>query len=252
MIRPARLTLACVLGLALAPVLAKAQMRQIAADLSDHQIEITTGFDGAELLLFGHDSGEAEVMVIVRGPDAPVAVRRKERVAGIWVNGQEVVFPSAPSFFFVGVTDGLRDEDGLDKILEQTGLGVRYLSPPTADRDLSLAVAEEYRDALVTLRARSSLYSTTAGAIAKRDDGLFRIRIPFPAATPTGEYAVTVYHIVDGWPVSGDTTPLQVKKVGFGAFIYDIAHREPLLYGLIAILAALGAGWAGGSAFRRG
>ena len=239
-----------ILALALCAAAAPAAARQIVADLSDHQIQITAGFDGAELLLYGFDASQANVMVVVRGPDAPVAVSRKERVAGIWVNGERVTFPAAPSFYFVGVTDGLLADGDVDSILEQAGLGARYLTPPPG-AEVASTVAEEFRDALVALKARQRLYVTMPGRVDMRDDGLFRIKIPFPAAVPTGEYVVTVYHIVDGWPVAEDSTPLLVRKAGFGAFVYDIAHREPLLYGLIAILVALGAGWLGGYAFRR-
>lgn len=226
--------------------------RQIAADLSLHEIEITAGFDGAELLLYGHDAAVADVIVIVRGPEAPVAVRRKERVAGVWVNRQQVAFPDAPGFYYVSVTDGLHPEGNLDQVLSETGLGARFLGLQADDASIDKKLVEEFRDALIELRSREKLYSTVPGRIDMRPDGLFRTTVPFPAATPVGVYTVTVYHVVDGRPIAGTTTPLAVRKAGFGAFVYEVAHDEPALYGVIAILVALGAGWFGGWAFRRG
>ena len=84
-----------------------------------------------------------------------------------------------------------------------------------------------------------------------RPDGLFRVKIPFPASTPVGTYSVTVYQVADGWPVAGASTPLAVRKVGFSAYVFDLAHNQPLIYGIIAIAIALSAGWLGGLAFRR-
>ncbi|MEQ9123186.1 MAG: TIGR02186 family protein [Alphaproteobacteria bacterium] len=228
-----------------------AAAREIAADLSSHRIEITAGFDGAELLLYGHDEHRADVMVIVRGPEQSVEVRKKERVAGIWVNRQEVRFEDAPVFYFVGVTDGLRAGGTLDSVLQETGLGARFLNPKVSSDTANPRLAAEFRDALVELRSRRQLYAAEPGRIAMRPDGLFRVTIPFPAATPVGVYKVTVYHVVDGWPIAGAITPLEVHKAGFGAFVYKVAHEEPFLYGLIAILVAIGAGWLGGQAFRR-
>lgn len=227
-----------------------ADAREIAADLSSHAIEITAGFDGAELLLFGHDSSKGDVIVIVRGPEAPIAVRRKERTAGIWVNQAEVSFPSAPGFYYVAVTDGLRSDGKLSTILAETGLGARYLGLP-AEGDADSALVDDFRNALIELRGREQLYATEPGAITMRDDGLFRTSVPFPAAVPVGKYVVTVYHVVDDWPVAGATTPLTVRKAGFGAFVYNSAQEYPALYGIIAILVALVAGWFGGWAFRR-
>ncbi len=228
-----------------------AAAREIAADLSDHSIEITAGFDGAELLLFGHDADASDVIVIVRGPDAPTSVRRKERVGGIWINQTEVDFPSAPSFYFVAATDGMSASGDLENILEETGLGARFLGLAAKSSDVNSKLVDEFRAALIELRGRQQLYATKPGRIDMRADGLFRTYVPFPAATPVGQYTVTVYHIVDGWPVAGTSTPLQVRKAGFGAFVYEFAHAYPALYGVIAILVALGAGWFGGWVFRR-
>ena len=97
-----------ILALVAAATLARAATAQIAYDLSKHQIEITSGFDGAELLLFGYEQKGAEVVVIVRGPPETISVREKERTAGIWINQDEVTFKNAPSFYFVATTEGLR------------------------------------------------------------------------------------------------------------------------------------------------
>lgn len=252
MIAGRRLLAHAILMLALLTAASPAAAREIAADLSSHEIDITAGFDGAELLLFGHATSQADVLVIVRGPDAPVSVRRKERVAGIWVNGMEVAFDKAPGFYFVGVTEGLKTEEGeLDSILQSTGLGARFLDLETSAPDVDGATVKAFRDALVELRTRQSLYSAEPGLIVMRKDGLFRTTVPFPDDTPVGEYTVSVYHVIDGWPTAAASTPLKVRKAGFSAFVYQIAHDEPVLYGLIAILVALGAGWFAGWAFRR-
>jgi hypothetical protein len=51
--------------------------------------------------------------------------------------------------------------------------------------------------------------------------------------------------------VSAQSTPLVVGKVGFGAELFDFAHRRPVLYGILAVVVALSAGWMAGVAFRR-
>ena len=58
----------------------------LVADLSKRRIDITLGFSGAEVLLFGATDGGGDVVVVVRGPKQPVVVRKKERVLGIWAN----------------------------------------------------------------------------------------------------------------------------------------------------------------------
>ena len=55
----------------------------------------------------------------------------------------------------------------------------------------------------------------------------------------------------DGMIVSDQLTPLVVRKVGLEAEIYQFAHQHSALYGIIAIVIALGAGWLAGVVFRR-
>ena len=68
---------------------------------------------------------------------------------------------------------------------------------------------------------------------------------------PTGTYQVQVYLIRDGAVVNAQTTPLIVSKIGLEAEIFDFAHNNSALYGVVAILLALVAGWLAHIAFRK-
>ncbi|MEL6701036.1 MAG: TIGR02186 family protein, partial [Pseudomonadota bacterium] len=86
---------------------APAQSESIVADLSQSRVSITTTFTGSEILVFGAIKRDApvevldppHVIVTVAGPSAPVTVRKKDRIAGIWVNAAEAQIDSAPSFY---------------------------------------------------------------------------------------------------------------------------------------------------------
>ncbi|MEP4886294.1 MAG: TIGR02186 family protein, partial [Alphaproteobacteria bacterium] len=103
-------------GITVAAVLALLQIPADAArddalviDLSQDLIGISTGFKGADVILFGATEGEGDVIVVVRSPSSQVIVRRKERVAGIWVNASELVFDDAPGFYHVAASAPLDD-----------------------------------------------------------------------------------------------------------------------------------------------
>ena len=69
-----------------------------------HLIAVTAGFVGTKLLLFGAIDDEGEVAVVVRGPEGPMVVRRKERVAGIWINRAQARFAPVPLFYWVATS----------------------------------------------------------------------------------------------------------------------------------------------------
>ena len=62
--------------LALALPIGQARAQALVADLSDHFIAITTGFVGADVLLFGAIEGDGDVVVVLRGPSGKEVVRR--------------------------------------------------------------------------------------------------------------------------------------------------------------------------------
>lgn len=134
---------------------------QIVTGLSQDAVSITTSFTGSEFLIYGAIRGQAGAADArppgssspSRAPPQGVTVRRKDRVAGIWVNTQSLRITAAPDFHVVASSGRLslmldRDED------------VRYrISPPLSVR--ALAVGQEVDDAtaftgaLLRVRAQS-------------------------------------------------------------------------------------------------
>jgi uncharacterized protein (TIGR02186 family) len=222
----------------------------LVADLSSHLIAITTGFAGTELLLFGAIEGEGDVVVVVRGPPTDAVVRRKGRVLGIWINRETVIFAGAPSFYRVASSRPLEEvAPPALRQSEQIGLDAIKLD---VLRSLRPDRLPDFRDGLVRNKIRAELWSPERGAVTFLGPRLFRTTISFPANVPTGLYDVKVLLIRDGRVISGQTTPMQVSKIGVGADIYDFAHRQAALYGLFAVLIAVAAGWGASVAFRRG
>ncbi len=80
---------------------------------------------------------------------------------------------------------------------------------------------------------------------------LFRTRVFFPSNVPTGRYTAEVYLLRGGVIIGNQSTPLVVHKVGLEADVFRFAHQQSALYGIIAIVIALGAGWLAGVVFRK-
>ncbi|WP_374379985.1 TIGR02186 family protein [Dongia sp.] len=234
------------LGLAgLRPAVAQAPL---IADLDDHLIAITTGFAGADVLLFGTTDGPGDVIVVVRGPTSDVDVLRKERVGGIWINRKGLSFQNVPAVYMLAASKPLEEllpED--QRSYYQMGIGnVRMVPVSPDDTDV-----KTFTEALVRAKQRNGLFSDLPARILFIGDRLFRVNLRVPSTVPTGTYLAEVYLVRDQKVVGAQTTPLVISKVGFGADIYDFAHRHSSSYGVIAVLVALFAGWMAHLAFRR-
>jgi len=96
----------------------------------------------------------------------------------------------------------------------------------------------------------SSVASSNASITIARDVPAIPVQSP-ETAVATGTYSVGVFLIRDGDVVSAQTTPLIVNKIGISAEISEVAQRQPVLYGLAAVIGAFLIGWLAGSVLGR-
>ncbi|MBM3524203.1 MAG: hypothetical protein FJX57_14710 [Alphaproteobacteria bacterium] len=236
--------------LALASVPPRATAQPLVADLSSHEIAITAGFSGTELLLFGATEGQGDVIVVVRGPNMAADVRRKSRVLGIWINTESMRFNEMPSFYRVASSKPI-DQITTPGMRQRLQIGIDAVRARPS-RETTAETLAEFRGGLIRNKVRDDLWDDTPGTVTFLGPKLFRTMIQFPPNVPTGNYTVEVFLVKDGREIGGQTAPMRVKKTGIGATIYDFAHRQAALYGLAAVLVAVLAGWSASAAFRRG
>jgi len=219
----------------------------LVADLSSGEIAITAGFSGTELLLFGAVEGSGDVVVVVRGPKRRELVRRKNRVAGIWVNGRTVAFDGTPAYYRVAATTTL-DKIASSRTLKRLRIGTENLQFTAA---ASEGPVEQFRTALLRNKKKNRLYGANVGKVTIVSGRLFRTSVRFPPNVPTGTYKVDVYMFRKGKVIGRFERPLTVHKAGIEADIFNFAHRNAVWYGIFAIIIALVAGWVAGAIFRK-
>lgn len=221
----------------------------LVASLSNHLVAITTGFTGANVLLFGATDGQGDVVVVVRGPVGSEVVRRRGRVLGLWINEKEVAFGGVPGFYAVASSQPLPDimppaEAGLHEI------GIDNV-PMLPTKPGTAAEIAEFRAALIRNRRTAGLYVADPGDVRFLGNRLFRTDVWIPANAPIGSYTVSFFLIRDGEVVSAESTPLLVSKVGIEARIFDFAYRYAFAYGVLAVIVAAVAGWLANVVYRR-
>lgn len=226
--------------------------QELVADLSDHLVAITTGFVGADVLLFGAIEGQGEIVVVVTGPRSEVTVRRKDRVVGVWANVDSMTFENVPAFYAVASTKPLADvAPGDVRVRQEVGVENINMRPIGKDAAVAASRVDAFRTALIRNKTRVGLFGAEVQPITVLSNRLFRARIHFPTNVATGIYNVSVYYIRDGSPVHAQTTPLQISKIGIGADVFLFAHTNSAAYGLIAIIIAVAAGWLAAAIFRK-
>lgn len=224
-------------------------------EISQHDVQVRQGFVGTELLLFGamldprgvRAGGDYDIVVVLKGPAAPIRLREKEQIGGMWVNAHSSDFRSAPSFFAVAASRPVEEivDERTAAIYE---LGTRFiqLSPSgTIDPEEQA----RFTAGLVDLRTRMGLYNQDMTGVTVSEGVLYQARISLPSNVQTGTYAAETFAITDGRVVASAISEVEVRKVGFERFVETSSQEHSLVYGLIAVALSILMGWGAGRLF---
>ncbi|MEL6947173.1 MAG: TIGR02186 family protein [Pseudomonadota bacterium] len=236
-----------------------AMAQEIQIGLSSDTVAISSNFDGTELVVFGTiegadperlAKGAYDVAVVLLGPLEPVVVRRKEHQFGIWANGKSMRFENVPSSYSVATTRALNliaTEDEA-KVLQ---IGLNNISmKPLVENETSPDVAI-FSESLKRIKTTNDLYVEKIGGVDFISSTLFRARVPVPANVPIGMHRARAFLFADGKVINAKSVTLQVRKIGFEQFTYSMAHQNGFLYGIIAVLVAIGTGWLANVIFQK-
>lgn len=238
--RHAVLLLIAALMVVLASISAAAA-KPVIADISEYRIAITSDFTGKQLLLFGARNDPGDIVIVVRGPERDVLVRKKEQIFGVWVNTQQARFDHVPYYYAVGGTRPL-EELAPSSLYSHLNIGFDKLDM-TPSKLMTKERLDEFREAYFDIQQQRGLFIAENEPLRFMGPTLFKTQISFPDTLPRGEYAVDIYLFEDGQLRGMQSLPIEVAKVGFDAFVYEMAHQHSLLYGLCAVFIALSVGW---------
>lgn len=235
-----------------APLAALAE--EVVAGFSQSRISISTNFDGSELFIYGAvkretkapEDSELSVLITVEGPSRPIAVRQKERRFGIWMNTQSVEVDLAPTFYSVS-TSGPWSDVILDIEDLRHKISIRRAIRAVGAR---IAGVENFTNALIRIREREALYQTNIGTVDVTEGTLFATEVRLPANLTEGDYRVRFFLTREGRVIDILSETIPVRKVGLERFLFNLAHDQPLIYGIMSLTIAIAAGWAASAAFR--
>ncbi|MBT8413807.1 MAG: TIGR02186 family protein [Boseongicola sp.] len=231
-----------------------AQAEEVVAGLSQDSVQITTNFDGSEILIFGAvkraaplpDGPPLQVIVTVQGPQAPITIRRKDKRFGIWVNNAAVEVDAAPSYYAVATSapwedvildiEDLRHSISIDRAIRAVGL--------------ERADSSSFIEALVRIKESQDAYVSAYETVEVSEETLFKTSIQLPANLTEGDYKARFFLTRAGEVLDVHETSIDVRKVGLEQFLFNLSRQQPLIYGLMSLAIAIFAGWAASAFFR--
>lgn len=242
---------ALILLIAMFMVATPAGAASLKLELAHEHIDITTGFNGTNLVLFGvSNEPRADVIVTLTGPERKVIVRKKSRVGGAWMNTQSVEFRRVPSYYDYAMS---KTESLIvpAELLSAHTVGIHNLGLYPEDSYEDPQMISMFRDSLLADMQRRGFYPLRYKPVHVIEPTFFRASFDLPPGVPTGIYTVKGMLILNGNIVAQESKNVQVGQVGFNARVYLFATKNSFFYGIVSILIALVSGWAAFTFLRR-
>ncbi len=220
--------------------------------LATDTINITTFYNGTTLEVSGSAPADTEVVLEVSGAKKDVHLKEKGKVLGVlWMNKTDVSLENAPANYMIYTPD-----TPVDKLLNtETGIGYQALvkdiviNPATEDKAF---IFGEY----VKLMEKSGVYGIYPGAVkygpTKGGTRTFSATLVIAPKMSAGTYLVRGFALRNGTVADRTDKELTVRLQGFPAMIYSLAYDHSLLFGIMAVVIAIGAGLGIGALFKGG
>ncbi|MBX2834631.1 MAG: TIGR02186 family protein [Micavibrio sp.] len=227
------------------PLAAQAE-NPLEIDLAKNTVDITTGFTGADVVVFGVKNGRGDIAIVLEGPRKAVTVRRKENVFGAWINRSWINYDDMPLYYDYAI--GSLDDTAYKKV----GIGVEAIEFKAGKKgEHNIDEHKLFKSALIDEKVQLAFYSVTPTLIEFLDGGFFKVLFHLPANVPKGDYVMRAYLIEKGKVTFTAEKMLYVGQVGFNAKVLSFSYNERMLYALLCIAIAFAAGWVSNKLARR-
>lgn len=225
----------------------------VQADVSTRSVSVTSSFTGTEIVIFGAidnsrqtsaDANLYDVVIVVEGTAAPLVARRKEQIAGIWLNANSITFDRVPSYYAI-VSTRPADEITQPDVLKQHRIGFAHV-PMVPDHRSAGRVSpqslEAFKNSVIRLKRKDGLYREEEFGVVFVGSSLFRATIELPANVPVGPMDARVYLFRDGKMLSQFQTRVNMQREGLEALLHTFAFSFPFIYGVFTVFLSIGAG----------
>ena len=215
-----------------------------------NKIAVGTLFNGASVTVSGVIPAGSEAVVTVTGRQEDLHLKTKGRALGVlWMNLGSVSFHHVPTLYIVNTPKSLEPSGdagsgkglGSDAKFESLKAQAEITPTPTDPGDRARLLQE-----FLKLKKGEGLYAVNGGTVhyGVAESGMksFETDIRIPARVAPGEYEVKVEAFNGRHVTDAAIQHIEVEEVGGPALLSSLAFKHGGLYGLLAVLVAIGAG----------
>jgi hypothetical protein len=228
----------------------------MAIQVTPAEMAVGTTFNGENVLVSGEVGADEEVVVQVVGSASEAEFKQTGKVGGLfWMTVGHLAISDAPSAYFVYLPQSIsnwrqKKEDQWSKLhFDYDSLLPQIkIEPEPADRDKVFAD-------FIELKTHDGLYQVVENGVVYengKDGGKqFHAQVHVPSKMPVAEYKIKVFRLKNGEIEGVDQADFRLKETGFPLLISSLAFEHSLIYGILAVVIAIFAGFFMGVLFQQ-
>ncbi len=226
----------------------------LTVDVTPGRIPITIGYHGTKLMIKGSGLNTQDIIVQIHSQLGEEHLKYKGKAGGIfWMKLGNIVFEDVPKVYLVYSTKDIH-EMLPPQICKELAIGYDALrSRAKIKTNMKNFERDKWIVEFLKFMEEEQLYHEEDGVIkVDRAEHTFSVDIDWPFEAPPGEYFVEVFAVQNGQVVDKAQARIRVERVGLIKQLSHMAFEKPALYGIIAIVVAILAGFGVGMVFKGG
>lgn len=207
------------------------------------QVQIGTFYHGSNVDVMATIAPCDGAVVVLESEDEDVKLNRKGRVGVIWMNVAQLTISGLPRVYILASTDKL-DNICSEETCQELRLGLNALRPEMSIESEQPLTGQEFNEFL-DLKEHNGTYDTGI-KIDKQmvypDKEKLSANLPIPSGMPPGTYEIYLFCFDQGNLRQKLSARINIERIGLPHFMIDMARKHAALYGLLAIIVAMGVG----------
>lgn len=228
----------------------------LTAQVTPQNVPIKLLYNGAQLSINGDSEVNDDLIVKISSEPEEAHMKYKGKAAGLfWMKMGDISFEHVPTVYLLASSKNL---DTMMPVADQIKEGIGFESiKATAKMESSSPGMDPERwiEEFIKFKKAEKLYQVQEGTITRpqgSQDNKYQLDIKWPFQAAPGTYNIEVLAVRNGNVVDRSETSLTVAKTGLVATLSDLAFNHAAVYGMIAIVIAMAAGFAVGALFKGG
>ncbi len=217
-------------------------------------IPISLGYHGTKVKITGEGLQAPDLIVQIHSPPGEEHLKYKGKAGGIfWMKLGTMTFENVPGVYLVYSTRDTHELLSPEKCAELS-IGFDSLKNKAEIKStLKNLDRDKWLKEFMKFKKEEHLYLEKSGVVkVDQANQTYELEIDWPFEAPPGEYDVEVFAVKDQQVIDKAEAKIKDQRVGIEEILSHMAFERPALYGIIALVVAIIAGFGVGMIFKGG